>query len=109
MCKGFSQVLGVAPEVIGPLFQSYLYYQNALKVSNQQFAAMGAMRGLKVTGPGVDEESPVSALPTSVLPPPSAASTPKKQKPNPMKEDVRAVVKARIGQWMSIIVLSQHS
>ncbi|KAK1220239.1 hypothetical protein PQX77_017004 [Marasmius sp. AFHP31] len=103
MCKGFSQVLGLAPEVVGPLFQSYLYYQNALKVSNQQFAAMGAMRGLKVTGPGVDEESPISSLPTSVLAPPSAASTPKKQRPNVMKEDVRAVVKARIDECLAAL------
>ncbi|KAK1229291.1 hypothetical protein PQX77_007658 [Marasmius sp. AFHP31] len=103
MCKGFSQVLGVAPEVIGPLFQSYLYYQNALKVSNQQFAAMGAMRGLKVTGPGVDEGPPVSSLPTSVLPPPSATSTPKKQKPNVLKDDVRVVVKARIDECLTAL------
>ncbi|KAK1216954.1 hypothetical protein PQX77_020401 [Marasmius sp. AFHP31] len=109
MCKGFSQVLGVAPEVIARCLNvpcppnDPSSYQNALKVSNQQFAAMGAMRGLKVTGPGVDEESPVSALPTSVLPPPSAASTPKKQKPNPMKEDVRAVVKARIDECLAVL------
>ncbi|KAL0061870.1 hypothetical protein AAF712_011246 [Marasmius tenuissimus] len=72
-------------------------FQNALKVSNQQFAAMGATRGLKVTGPGIDEEPLVGSLPTTLLPPPRTdMASPKK----PKKEDVQAIFKARLG-WFS--------
>ncbi|KAK1231145.1 hypothetical protein PQX77_005751 [Marasmius sp. AFHP31] len=98
--KGFSKVLGLEPEDVNPLYQAFIYYQNALKVSNQQFAAMGAQRGLKVTGPGVDEELPVKTLPTTFLPPPGPqAATPRKGR----KEDVRAVVKARTDECLAAL------
>ncbi|KAK1223063.1 hypothetical protein PQX77_014062 [Marasmius sp. AFHP31] len=83
--KGFSKVLGVEPNEVGPLYQAHICFQNALRVSNQQFAAMGATRGLKVTGPGINEEPLVGSLPTTLLPPPRAeTASPKKLK----KEDV---------------------
>ncbi|KAK1223533.1 hypothetical protein PQX77_013581, partial [Marasmius sp. AFHP31] len=98
--KGFSKILGLEPEDANVLFQAFIYYQNALKVTNQQFAAMGTQRGLKVTGPGVDEELPVTSLPTTLLPPPgSQAATPRKTK----KEDVRAVVKARTDECLAVL------
>ncbi|KAK1217952.1 hypothetical protein PQX77_019374 [Marasmius sp. AFHP31] len=96
--KGFSKVLGVEPNEVGPLYQAHICFQNTLKVSNQQFAAMGATRGLKVTGPGIDEEPLVASLPTTLLPPPHAeATSPKKQK----KEDVRAIFKARLDECLA--------
>ncbi|KAK1221615.1 hypothetical protein PQX77_015581 [Marasmius sp. AFHP31] len=96
--KGFSKVLGIEPTEVGPLYQAHICFQNALKVTNQQFAAMGATRGLKVTGPGIDEELLVGSLPTTLLPPLRAeTASPKK----PKKEDVRAIFKARLDECLA--------
>ncbi|KAJ8095468.1 hypothetical protein PM082_023238 [Marasmius tenuissimus] len=98
--KGFSKVLGVEPNEVGPLYQAFICFQNALKVSNQQFAAMGATRGLKVTGPGIDEEPLVGSLPTTLLPPPRTdVASPKK----PKKEDVQAIFKARLDECLATL------
>ncbi|KAK1218011.1 hypothetical protein PQX77_019309 [Marasmius sp. AFHP31] len=97
--KGFSKVLGVEPNEVGPLYQAHICFQNALKVSNQQFAAMGATRGLKVTGPGIDEEPLVGSLPTTLLPPPRTEASPKKSK----KEDVRAIFKACLDECLATL------
>ncbi|KAL0064212.1 hypothetical protein AAF712_008792 [Marasmius tenuissimus] len=70
---GFAKgVLAVGKDDIGELFQAWIFDRNAAKFTNQQITAMAHVRGLKVTGPGIDEEMGPPATAT----PPAQPSSP---------------------------------
>ncbi|KAK1234214.1 hypothetical protein PQX77_002590 [Marasmius sp. AFHP31] len=99
---GFAKgALAVGEDDIGELFQSWIFNRNAAKFTNQQIAAMAHERGLKVTGPGIDEEMGPSATTPSTstpLPTPEIRITTRPGAPTKKakKENVRATIRVAV-------------
>ncbi|KAJ8092168.1 hypothetical protein PM082_023995 [Marasmius tenuissimus] len=113
---GFAKgVRAVGEDDIGELFQAWIFDRNAAKFTNQQIAAMAHVRGLKVTGPGIDEEMGPPATAT----PPAQPSSPapsikvhsttrtgapgKKVKKENVHDVIRDVVKKRFAECMETL------
>ncbi|KAK1223887.1 hypothetical protein PQX77_013221 [Marasmius sp. AFHP31] len=110
---GFAKgALAVGEDDIGELFQAWIFNRNAAKFTNQQIAAMAHERGLKITGPGIDEEmGPSATTPSTPLPIPtpeirittrSGAPTKKVKKEN-VRATIRVAVKTRFDECLSAL------
>ncbi|KAL0057595.1 hypothetical protein AAF712_015758 [Marasmius tenuissimus] len=103
--------LAVNPEDLKDLYSVYILNQNAAKFTNQQIAAMARRRGLKVSGPGLDDDdgaptttpSPTSNPPTPINSPKArrTGSVPVPTSKKNVRDVVRDIVKTRFDECLA--------